>query len=194
MSNPYYVRKGRRYSQTERAQYQREARVCKFNERHFNNPLRAFVEHKYPSIFSEYTRLYERMTTAHPHRKSLVRTSTFKQWRQSTEPTSAMPIPQCGDVLSQAIQETIASDANISLPVEQETNDLPIEQDPIPPEQGPQQLYRQIDDILDEMISNEDLRNLLEQPNSTEDEGIELNLLDEIYEDIEPFDSELEVE
>ena len=177
--NNTYARKDKRYSQTDRAVNQRNSRVCKMNERRFNNPLRAFIEHKYPTIFNEYTELYESMRAAHPHRKNLVRTSTFKQWL-STESTSATPsiIPQCGDIITQALQETFASDQQISLPVEQ----------------GPPQIYQQIDEILDEMMANEDMRNVLEQPNPTEDEGIELNLLDEIYEDIEPLDYALEVE
>ena len=41
---------------------------------------------------------------------------------------------------------------------------------------------------------NEDVRNILEQPNSMEDEGIELNPFEELYGDIEEFYYTLEVE
>ena len=41
---------------------------------------------------------------------------------------------------------------------------------------------------------NKDVRNILGQPNPTEDEGIELNPFEELYGDIEEFDYTLEVD
>ena len=182
-------RNNKDYSQTCRAQYQRKSRVCKANERRFNNPLRAFVEHKYPSVFTEYTELYETMNRAHPHRKNLIRTSTFRHWLSTpvTESTSAI-IPKCNDIINQALREAFSSDQQNS-PADEQDQQLPPAV-----EQGPQQLYDQIDQILDEMAVDEDMRNMLDQQNPPEDEGIELNLLDEIYDDIEPLDYTLEVE
>ena len=62
------------------------------------------------------------------------------------------------------------------------------------PQQGPQDIRREIDDILNEMLADEDLYNILQEPTIHEDEGIELNFEDEIYNDIQPFDYELEIE
>ena len=68
---------------------------------------------------------------------------------------------------------------------------------PPPTEQDPtenNEHLNEVDDILNEMMVNEDIRNILEQPDPTVDEGIELNIFDEIEFDIEPFDFDLEVE
>ena len=51
----------------------------------------------------------------------------------------------------------------------------------------------QVDNIINELVMNEDVRDILEQPNPTEDEGIELNPFEELYGDIEEFDYTLEV-
>ena len=96
------------------------------------------------------------------------------------------------DVLTRAVRETLTTD---QLPGEEQQQGpqdirLPGEGQ----QQGPQDIRQHIDEILDEMLADEDLNNILMEPNPVEDEGIELNLLDEIYHDIEPFDYELEVE
>ena len=184
---------GKRKSQTERAISERRKRSMRANERQFNNPLRIFLEHKYPSVFSEYTELYNLMKERHPNRKDLARTSTFKEWKaQNSTPTMPAVIPLPEDVLTRTVRETLSTD---QLPGEEQQQGpqdirLPGEGQ----QQGPQDIRQHIDEILDEMLADEDLNNILLEPNPTEDEGIELNLLDEIYEDIQPFDYELEVE
>ena len=188
---------GKRKSQTERAVSERRKRSMKANERQFNNPLRIFLEHKYPAVFGEYAELYNLMKERHPNRKDLTRTSTFKEWKaQNTTPAIPAVIPQPEDVLTRAVRETLTTD---QLPGEEQQQGpqdirLPGEGQ----QQGPQDIRQHIDEILDEildeMLADEDLNNILMEPNPVEDEGIELNLLDEIYHDIEPFDYELEVE
>ena len=55
-----------------------------------------------------------------------------------------------------------------------------------------QQNFGEVDDIINEILENEHIRNILERPE--EDEGIGLNVFDEIEFDIEPFDFAAEVE
>ena len=53
----------------------------------------------------------------------------------------------------------------------------------------------QVDEIMNELRQDEDLRNILEQPETfPEDEGIEINPLEDLEDDIEPFDFDLEVQ
>ena len=95
-------------SQTTKAVKLRNSRVKRMNEKRFNTPLRAFLEHKYPAIYTEYAELYELLNTAHPQRKKLVTSSTFRRWMITNPPTV---IPQvCDDILTQALQETFASE------------------------------------------------------------------------------------
>ena len=178
------------YSQTGRALYQRRSRVYKANERRFNNPLRAFIEHKYPAIFTEYAQLYETMNRAYPHRKNLTKTSIFKHWVSTSAPesTSAENSSSNNDIINQALREAIASIEH-NPPADEQSH-----QHPPPVQQGPQQLYNDIEQILDEMAADRDIGDILDQPNPQEDEGIELNLVDEIYDDIQPLDYTLEVE
>ena len=162
-----------------------------------------FVEYKYPAIFAEYSELFRQMREAHPRRKNLLTSSTFRKWLDEnsapststvtspatptspatspapstsppTSPAPSTPTVTSPDILTQAVKET---------GVEMEE-----------PQQGPQDIRQQIDDILNEMLADEDLHNTLQEPVIHEDEGIGLNLEDEIYHDIQPFDYELEVE
>ena len=55
-------------------------------------------------------------------------------------------------------------------------------------------IERQIDQIVNELIQEEELRGVLEMENDDDDEGIEISVWDELAMDIEPFDYELEVE
>ena len=55
-------------------------------------------------------------------------------------------------------------------------------------------IERQIDQIVNELIQEEELRGVLEMENDDDDEGIEISVWHELAMDIEPFDYELEVE
>ena len=174
-------------SQSTRARRERRKRVERLNKRLFNNPLSVFVEYKYPTIFGEYSELFRQMREAHPRRKNLLTSSTFRKWLDensapststatspSTSPAPSTLTVTSPDILTQAVKET---------GVEMEE-----------PQQGPQDIRQQIDHILNEMLADEDLHDILQEPVIHEDEGIGLNLEDEIYHDIQPFDYELEVE
>ena len=196
------------FSQTIKAVRLRDSRAKRRNQRMFNNPLRVFLEHKYPTIFSEYSDLYQTMRTAHPRRNKLETSATFRQWmRNNPVPANTIPQQPCLDILTQAIQETFnqTTSQNNSQDVQPEQCIDPSSEEPVQnsqdvqteqhnPPQDEYDIHAQADAIIDEILANEDLVNIMEQPNSNEDEGIELNLLDEIYGDIESFDYALEVE
>ena len=102
--------------------------------RHFNDPLRLFIEHKYPAIFAEYNQLYKRMADENPGRKNLTTLGTFREWLAAnplkktatttlaslstvqTPPPMQLLMPQLtlervdelsADILSQALWETM---------------------------------------------------------------------------------------
>ena len=169
----------REHSENIRARYQREARKVKSNQRKFNDPMKEFIEHKYPKIFQEYTELYQKLIAEYPHRKNLTRTSMFRQWIRTETPA------ETPDVLTQALRETF----------EHQEQQQPLEHPLLEaPQQDPQQFYNEIDEILAEIIANDRPRDIFEAREPPEDEGIELNIEDEIHGDIEPFDFALEVE
>ena len=188
------------YSKSVRAQYQRNARQEKSKRRHFNNPLRVFIEYKYPNIFSEYTKLYNELRCEYPNKKSLEKTMLFRQHLELKSPPENDILKQ-DDIQNDVIQDDIQDDIqnDILKQAFKETigqQDLPQElpQGQPLPEQGPSQLYPSIDEILDELAADEDIGPVLDQGLTGEDEGIGLNLEDEIFHDIQPFDFELEIE
>ena len=94
-------------------------------------------------------------------------------------------------LLQEAIGEETRRQNNVQKPIQD------IEHLPPPAEQDPNENngnFNEVDDIVNEMMANEDIRNTLDQPDPNADEGIELNILDEIEFDIEPFDFDVEVD
>lgn len=59
--------------------------------RKFNEPLKMFIETKYPDIYNEYTQLYERLDSENPGRRSLTKTHDFKCWLSANSSQKTMP-------------------------------------------------------------------------------------------------------
>ena len=188
-------RKDGSLSQTAKAIELRNERSKRTSQRVFSAPLRAFLEHKYPTIYQEYVSLFEEMRAEHPGRKKLVTSETFKRWKaDNPKPTEVIPQPcDITDILTLAMRETFDETSSVldqpQIPEIDSAVSNILEQDD--PEY--RQASAEIDGIINELIANEDINNVLQQPGPPEDEGIELNPSDEILGDIEPFDYTLEV-
>ena len=187
-------RKAESLSQTAKAVKLRNERSNRTSERMFNAPLRAFLEHKYPAIYREYVSLYNQMRTEHPGRKKLVTSETFIQWKANNPKPSAVIAQPC-DILTVALRETFND--------QEQENDQPpeIDSDTVrdilnQPQEDMEydRLRDEIDGIINELVANEVVNEILQQPDPPEDEGIELNPSDEIFGDTEPFDYTLEVD
>ena len=200
-----------------KAMQARQYRKNQRGQKRFEAPLRKFIEHKYKDIFQEYVDLFIQMDTNHPDKIDLTKTETFKRWKRSNE---AVPPAPPTDILSTAIRETIEQDRietvineyseDIDEDNEEESNtdncgaDTSSDNESeasVAENEGGEEVpnavmeglaaAQQVDDIVNELIRDEELRALL-RPEPAEDEGIELNIFDEI--DIEPFDFSMEVE
>ena len=207
----------------------------KFRERekarkHFEGPLRHFIEYKYRNIFEEYAQLYELMVANHPGKRNLVKTKTFRDWMRTSKTS-----PSTTDILSTAIRETFGqgyiegneavnpgskgdeavnpgsegdevvnpeSEGDEAVNPESEGDEAVNPEsegdEAVSPEgEGvdPNVLINiegQVDAIMNEIIQDEEWRNLLNA--EIEDEGIEITPDDDIVFDIDPFDFALEVE
>ena len=195
------------YSQSRKAVRERGLRNRRASERMFNIPLQKFIEHKYPSIHNEYIELFNVMRTAHPNRRKLETSTTFREWmianpavetRGEQSPTaSALVIPRLsgGDIINHALQEALHEETPAQNNNQNSCQDNANLQPPagqIPNENSDP--FNDLEDILEEMMGNDDVRNMLMDPDPAQDEGIELTELDDIVFDIEPFDFNLEVE
>ena len=185
----------RTLSGSRKAVLERESRKRIRSERRFNTPLKHFIQHKYQSIYEEYVVLYNRMNANHPQRRNLSTSATFKEWQACTASEST---PQAENILKQAWEETVAVDTKtdvVNIQHDQGSQETtPTETlSPPQPEGEDNNISQQIDNIVNELLQEEVLRDIFHQPEPV-DEGIELNIYDEIQGDIEPFDFEIEVE
>ena len=219
---------------------ERKFRKREKERKHFEGPLRHFIEHKYRNIFQEYVELYDLMVANHPGKRNLVKTKTFRDWMRTNKAS-----PLTSDILSTVIRETFGqnnmegdetantenegdeavnteSEGNEAVNTENEGDeavntenegDEAVNTESEGDEavntesEGDEavstenkgvaanvlvDIEGQVDVIMNEIMQDEELRNLLNS--EPEDEGIEITPDDDIVFDIEPFDFELEVE
>lgn len=89
----------KKHCQSERTIRERELRKQRGKNRRFNEPLKAFIERKYPEIFNEYVELYNFMESESPNRRNLTTSTTFKKWLAANpikESTTIQTIPSTG--------------------------------------------------------------------------------------------------
>ena len=86
---------------SKKATRERQFRQKELQRKHFNVPMRRFLEEKYPKIFGEYQQLYDLLNRSHPYTRDLTKTYTFKTWLRSIEQQSTT------DILSSVIKETL---------------------------------------------------------------------------------------
>ena len=207
----------KKFSQARKAVREKILRKERQENRRFNDPLKLFIERKYKEIFKEYQELYKVIAEENPGRRDYTTSNAFRKWLDShpernenmnspsknpllvpeivLEPISFLSTTketsseQRSDVLTQTIGETL-NEAVHTTPHEE-----------IPEEPFPNQLpqvndFELANQIINELIADEELRNFIEEANinTDNDEGIELNIYEEINMDIEPFNYDLEVE
>ena len=93
----------RQANPSSKALKERNFRKRERERKHFEGPLRQFIEVKYQDIFKEYVQLYELMVANHPGKRNLSRSRTFRQWKRANQ-TSAT------DILSTVIRETFGQE------------------------------------------------------------------------------------
>ena len=193
------------------SQKARQSRIYRRNQKEqkrFEAPLREFIEIKYKDIFEEYTELYNQMVAENPKKKNLNKSKTFKRWKTTNQHSNP------NDILSRAMRETLEKETPVLPEIEQaeeseagqnQAEQSETEQQAEESEAGENQAEQseteqderllaaqQLDDLVNQMAFEDELRAILEEPE--QDEGIELNIHDELGIDIEPFDYRLEVE
>ena len=200
----------RNYSGAERSIRDRELRKQRATDRRFNDPLKLFIQHKFPEIFNEYNKLYKSMDDENPGRKNLTTSETFKEWltanplketattttTQANLSTLQTPPPR-QLLMPQLVLEPVDIQSKVHSEDEQSTDILTQairETMEAPQETRPQEIA-DVDSIIDELLQEQALQDMLERADVNTDEGIELlNTYDEVEMDIELFDYILEVE
>ena len=180
----------RQVNPSSKAIKERKFRKREKERKHFEGPLRHFIEHKYRNIFQEYVELYDLMVVNHPGKRNLTKTKTFRDWMRANEAS-----PSTSDILSTVIRETFGQnymEGDEAVNTENEgdeavnTENVGVAANVLVDIEG------QVDVIMNELMQDEEFRNLLNS--EPEDEGIEITPDDDIVFDIEPFDFDLAVE
>ena len=87
---------------TSKAARERHFRQKEKERKHFEKPMRSFIEEKYPVIFQEYTELYQTLARNHPYTRNLAKTKTFRRWVETVRQEASAV-----DILSSVIRETL---------------------------------------------------------------------------------------
>ena len=95
---------------TKKAVKERKFRRKEQERKHFDAPMRSFIQHKYPLIFDEYKAFYQSLCKDHPEARDITKTCTYKAWVSSLnrqEPSTIVAV-----ALRQALnqEENPASD------------------------------------------------------------------------------------
>ena len=168
-------------SRAARTEYVRNWRRNTSERKRFNNPLKDYIELKYNALYSEYCSFFKYLDERHP--QDLTKTSTYKRWKrelmgqqQENEPSTSHEQESEADEAAEPSNGYLDNVDNV------------------------------IREIINELEQDEAVRNLLAErdalgddelviPHYVEhDEGIGLNLEDELEDIFEPFDFQEEVE
>ena len=166
-----------RMSKSQRALYAVKKRKEDYSIKRFNNPLRVFIERKYPEAFEEFSKLYNFIDYTNPGKKDLMKTLTFKEWLKN----NSAPIKNTTPPKSSSETESANLNETVSLYCDEMLAASPNEMVIARPNERNVLL-----EIIDEVFGPDGIPE--ENLNEENDEGIELNYFDELAFNIEPFD------
>ena len=73
---------------TPKAIQEANRRKQQFKDKRFNDPMKIFLERRYPKILAEFGELYKYLDHLNPTKKNLTKSTAFKEWM------AANPLPQ----------------------------------------------------------------------------------------------------
>ena len=177
--------KAEKLSTNKSAVLARERREREKDNNEYNDALKEFLQFKYSHIIAEFNPLYETLKNIRPESIKYTNTNEFRLWRkreigrlvgeqrqdeqqQAEQPQAEQPQDEQPQDEQPAFEEQ-----------QQQQNEQPQDEQPAFEEQ--QQLVNELANLVDEVVADHD-------------EGIALDLWEELQGDIEQFDYQLEVE
>ena len=162
----------------------------------FNRVMREYITYKYGPIAEEFCRFYDWLKDKYPAKRFYKGSIQFRTW--VTNQIAGYVASGNGEQVSQEQPETLELIASEVVVDERQQNqpDEPIASEVLVDE-GQQQQREQPQDHLDELSLAdviEELENAGVPLAEQDDEGIQLDLYEELQADIEGFDYRLEVE
>ena len=197
-------------------------RKNQWEQRRFESPLREFIEIRYKVAFAEYKELYKLMDAQNPKKNDLRKCKLFKQWKienwkESSDILTTAIRETIGKTSEAELSETSEAELSGTSEAEQvetseagqsETSEAEQAETSESERNYTEQIMNEgyaeetmnenllaaqhLDQLVNELNREDELRDLMNIEDPNDDEGIELNVFDEI--DVEPFDYRLEVE
>ena len=181
----------------DKAEYDKQRKALERKERRFTKPLKIFFQRKYSILYEEFVKFFNDMESKHPGKKDLTKTDTFKNFL-TIYPAQTKTLSSPVETYSTQIEvlETSVDPAQVktSSPVETYSTQIEVLETSVDPAQvktfSPVEISL-VSDIIDELFGPGGLDEYVNHMENI-DEGIEINHLDELRLDLEPFDFELE--
>ena len=89
---------------TKKAVKERRFRKREQERKHFEGPMRAFIQEKYSLIYEEYKAFYQVLCQNHPETRDLTKTCTFKTW------VSSLKHQQPSNILATALRQALGQE------------------------------------------------------------------------------------
>ena len=205
------------YSKTPKAIKEAEARKKKAQAKRFNDPMRVFLERKYPRIFAEFTELYKYFDFLNPAKKNLCKTVAFIEWvnenplpaeqdisgNSTIEPGSDIIGKVFREVFGERNAEPLIPDVplptpansaeplipDVPLPTPANSAEPLIPDVPLPTPDNSMSETNEMNNVAEDILNEIDEHyDILMEAGDVSDEGIELTTYDELALDFEPFD------
>ena len=173
----------------------RERREAEKNENRYNSTLREYIQFKHSEIIEQFNPFYEDLKSKYPEKRIYLNTKEFRLWRKNEiKKTFASNGVEVVYFDSTDLNSTEQSQPEENDKQDEEHND---NEQPQTEDSNNNIIVGAMEQANNE-IHNADNFNLAEEIeralNTIRDEGIELDIYNEIQEDIEPFNYGLELE
>ena len=176
-----------RQSKEEKAIYDKKRKAEARKERKFTKPMKLFFKAKYPAQYAEFKKFFNQLEITYPGKKDFTKTSMFREFltnypieEKSTMMENTMEsCPILSSLLESSEAESQASTSSSHAIVEAPSTSSHIQARDI------------ISELVDELFGHGDLDQYIDHVENA-DEGIDVNIFDELKLDWEPFDFELE--
>ena len=88
-------------SSSTKATREKRFREREQKRKHFEGPMKSFLQQKYPLIFDEYKAFYDALNRNHPCTRDLTKTCTYKTW------ASSLTAQDPSDILATALRQVL---------------------------------------------------------------------------------------
>ena len=196
-----------RQTKTDKAKYDKERKAKERKERRFTKPLKLFFKAKYFAQYDEFEKFFKQLENTYPGKKDLTKTSMFREFLSNypVEENSTVSLdakitaelfPNVASILESVTSSDEAiSQASTAFPNTSSSKAI-VEASSTSPVQvlessSHNQTRNIISELVDELFGPGGLDQYIDHVENM-DEGIDVNILDELKLDLEPFDFELE--